>query len=154
MEEYSWYKEVLNRHEKDFDYILEEKKIDITESICKIMQESNITRKQLAEKMETSPASITKFLNGNANFTLKTLIKFSICLERDLVFSFAEKRRKWFESWESFSNFQRHTANDSIRDYLNPDKNRHWHSAVDSGAPFNRTDWNPTICDWAMKEVQ
>ena len=49
-------------------YWIELAKINFTEEICKCMEEQNINRKELAEKIGSSPAYITKILRGNANF--------------------------------------------------------------------------------------
>ena len=156
MKKYSWYKDVLKRQENDLDYILEAKKIDITESICNIMEESNINRKQLADKMETSPAAITKFLNGDANFTLKTLIKFSICPERDLVFSFAGKRKIRTSPYDFFAQGQRFSEEQQHNILKNEPNRANWFSAVDSGTPspgnynFNRADSDVFENKWTI----
>lgn len=54
---------------------IESLKFDITEEISKHMAGNNISRVELAEKMGTSRAYITKMLRGDTNFTLETLVK-------------------------------------------------------------------------------
>ncbi len=91
MSESGWFKDLHDEFSKDFEYQLYGVKLDITESICQIMEEKKISRSQLAESMGTSPSAITKMLNGNSNFTLKRLLKLSICLDHDLTVSFKPK---------------------------------------------------------------
>ncbi len=54
-------------------YRLEALKLEITESLYLAMEERKITRAELAKRMGTSRAYITKLLQGDANFTLETL---------------------------------------------------------------------------------
>ena len=105
------------------------------------MQESKITRKKLAEKMETSPAAITKFLNGDTNFTLKTLIKFSLCLEKDLIFSFSAKRKKRFDPFEYF-----HSQKVTTITYGLMNDCSIWSSADSQKTPFPK-NWNVNSAD-------
>ena len=99
----TWFQDLLDGYEDDLEYRIEQAKLDITESICEAMEEAGISRKQLAEKMNTSAAAITKFLNGKANFTLKTLVKFSICLEKDLIVKLRSKPKKQLDPYKLFS---------------------------------------------------
>ena len=57
----------------DVDYITERKKIQIAELISKLMEEKNITKAELARKLNTTRQSVTKFLRGDNNFTIKTI---------------------------------------------------------------------------------
>lgn len=99
----TWFQGLLDEYEDDLEYKIEETKLDITEAICEAMDELGITRKQLAEKMGTSAAAITKFLNGTANLTLKTLVKFSMCLERDLIVKLKAKPKKRLDPYKLFN---------------------------------------------------
>lgn len=78
-------KKLLNElHEEwlsDPNYVAEGMKLDITEEICRIMKEKNMNRSQLAERMQTSCAYITKVLRGNVNMTLLSIAKFAVALE-------------------------------------------------------------------------
>lgn len=48
------------------------------------MQEQGITRAELARRLGTSQAYITRVLSGNANFTLKTISKLAMALGMEL----------------------------------------------------------------------
>ncbi len=62
---------------KDPAYALEAAKgdfiMDVTESICKILEDKNMERKTLAEKMNKTKGYISQILNGSRNMTLGTL---------------------------------------------------------------------------------
>jgi len=49
--------------------------LDFTEDLVVRMDELGMTRSELARKLDTSPAYVTKILRGNANFTLDSLVK-------------------------------------------------------------------------------
>ena len=48
---------------------------DFMDEICRLMDEQEMNRAELAEKIDSSPAYITKVLRGNVNFTLATMTK-------------------------------------------------------------------------------
>ncbi|MBK9110683.1 MAG: helix-turn-helix domain-containing protein [Nitrospira sp.] len=48
------------------------------------METSDLSRSELARRMEVSPAYITKVLSGNPNLTIKSLIKLSDALGQEL----------------------------------------------------------------------
>lgn len=51
----------------------EELILEMTEFICKLMRDKNITRKQLAELLGKSKGFVSQLLNGGRNLTLRTL---------------------------------------------------------------------------------
>jgi plasmid maintenance system antidote protein VapI len=53
---------------------------DFTEDICRLMDEQGVSRAELARRLGTSRAYITKLLGGNANFTLETMTKVAMAL--------------------------------------------------------------------------
>lgn len=62
---------------KDPAYALEAAKgdfiMDVTESICEILENEKIERQSLANKMNKTKGYISQLLNGNRNMTLGTL---------------------------------------------------------------------------------
>ena len=79
-----WMKENLDRYKDTFEFKLEEVILDITEEVCRAMEEKGIGRAELAEKMGVSRAFISKLLNGTPNLTIKTLMKIAIVLDREM----------------------------------------------------------------------
>lgn len=55
-----------------------------TEEVFRLMESRDISRSELARRLGTSPAYVTKILRGNANFTLGTMVKLARALEADL----------------------------------------------------------------------
>ncbi|OQY43429.1 MAG: hypothetical protein B6240_12445 [Desulfobacteraceae bacterium 4572_87] len=47
--------------------------MDVTESICEILEMKNIERQALAKKMNKSKGYVSQILNGSRNMTLGTL---------------------------------------------------------------------------------
>jgi transcriptional regulator with XRE-family HTH domain len=59
--------------------------LDFTESVYQRMTALGLTKSQLAERLGTSPAYVTKILGGEANFTLKTMVRLARALEVELA---------------------------------------------------------------------
>ncbi len=53
---------------------------EFTEEICRLMESGRVTRSELARRLGTSPAYVTKILRGNANFTLATMVRLARAL--------------------------------------------------------------------------
>ena len=59
--------------------------LDFTEAVYRRMTTLGLTKSQLAERLGTSPAYVTKILGGEANFTLKTMVRLARALEAEIV---------------------------------------------------------------------
>lgn len=89
MDTEKWFNEKLTALEDDPDFRLEEVILDLTEQISIRMKEKRMTRAKLAELLGVTPAAVTKLLNGNPNFTLKTLLKVAEALDLKFNASFS-----------------------------------------------------------------
>lgn len=78
------FREFFERAENDPAYWVEGAILDFTEELCRVMKEKKISRVELARRLGTSPAYITKVLRGNANFTLASMVKLSRALGSEL----------------------------------------------------------------------
>ena len=74
------YIDFIKQAEASNEYWIETIISDFTEEVCRLMNEHNVSRVALAEKMNTSPAYVTKVLRGNTNFTLATMTKIARAL--------------------------------------------------------------------------
>lgn len=92
MEQGGWLKNKLELFKDDFDFRLETLILSLTERICKRMKQKNINRTGLADLLNISPPGVTKILNGNSNFTLKTLLSLSDALDQKLEINFIDKQ--------------------------------------------------------------
>jgi len=79
-----WFGDLLDSYKDDFEFRLETLVFELTEQISKKLKEEKITRKQFAEKLNVTPAAVSKILNGNPNFTLSTLLAMADALKMEL----------------------------------------------------------------------
>lgn len=91
MKSQNWFLENLEKVQNTFDYRLENILLDVGEDIALFMEEKKLSRAQLAQRLGVSRAYVTKILNGNPNLTIKTLLRLSDVLEKDLKISFWSK---------------------------------------------------------------
>ncbi|HLJ12099.1 MAG TPA: helix-turn-helix transcriptional regulator [Planctomycetaceae bacterium] len=47
--------------------------LDITELVCDLMADEGVTRKDLADRLETTKSYITQLLDGTTNMTVRTI---------------------------------------------------------------------------------
>lgn len=74
------YEELYQEAQKDPAYWTAKVTHSFAISINNMMVEKNITKTDLAKKIGVSKAYITKVLRGEANFTVETMVKFSMAL--------------------------------------------------------------------------
>ena len=86
-----WFGELLDSYKDDFEFRLEELVFELTEQISKKLKDEKISRKQFAEKLNVTPAAVSKILNGNPNFTIRTLLSMADVLKTDLSIEFKGK---------------------------------------------------------------
>ena len=77
----------------DPDYELYGVLLDVTEGIVKRMIEQGVRRTDLAERLGTSRAYVTKLLDGQENMTLKTLVRVANALEMKVDAKFVPRER-------------------------------------------------------------
>lgn len=58
---------------------------DLVVRINQLLRENDISKKELAEKLDKKPSEISKWLNGEHNFTLRSLAKLSAELGEPLM---------------------------------------------------------------------
>ena len=58
---------------------------DLVVRINQLLRENDISKKELAEKMDKKPSEISKWLSGEHNFTLRSLAKLSAELGEPLM---------------------------------------------------------------------
>jgi len=76
--------EILRREmdavESDPDFVYEQLLLDVNERILTAMERAGVRKADLAERLGTSRAYITKLLGGPENLTLKTLVRVAMAL--------------------------------------------------------------------------
>lgn len=85
------YRQLLDRAESSPDYWREAAVIQFTEGLCRRMEEKKISKAELARRMGTSRAYVTRLLGGEANFTLGTMVKLALAVDGSLEVRIADK---------------------------------------------------------------
>jgi len=80
MENLKRYQQMFEEAEASVDYWLAGPVTDFTEDLCRLMEERDISRAELARRMGTSRAYVTKLMRGNVNFTLTTMVKLAMAV--------------------------------------------------------------------------
>ncbi|MGB3478555.1 MAG: helix-turn-helix transcriptional regulator [bacterium] len=88
---------LLNGLENDADFFLEELRIDIIEKINIVMKKYKISKADLARRLGTSRAYITKLFSMNINLTLKSMVQIANAVGMRISIDFYKTEGKeWF----------------------------------------------------------
>lgn len=66
-------------------------KVDFAVSIDKAIKDQHLTRKDVAKKLHTSPAWVTKVLRGDVNLTIESMAKLCEAVGFELEFKIVDK---------------------------------------------------------------
>lgn len=69
------FEELYERAESQEEYWAAHAALEFTEEVARRLEEEGVSRAELARRMGTSPAYVTKILRGDVNFTLATMSK-------------------------------------------------------------------------------
>jgi transcriptional regulator with XRE-family HTH domain len=86
------YRQMFEEAESHSDYWIDGPISEFTEDLSRLMKEQGVNRAELARRMGTSRAYVTKMLGGNANFTLLTMVKLAMALDGAVHIHIANKR--------------------------------------------------------------
>lgn len=78
------FQEILDNTPKDVE-IFVDWYADLVVRVNQILREKGISKKELAEKLEKKPSEISKWLNGEHNFTLRSIAKLQAELGEPLL---------------------------------------------------------------------
>jgi len=81
MEAAKWFQEMVARHEQDPRYWAEGLKLEFAEQVGRLLEEQKMSRAELARRLGTSPAYVTKILHWTANLTLESMAKIALALD-------------------------------------------------------------------------
>lgn len=79
------FSELFQEAEKHEDYWLAGAILTFTENVVREMERQGITRTELAQRLGTTPAYVTKLLRGKVNFTLATMLRLARALGAELT---------------------------------------------------------------------
>lgn len=93
---------ILGRLENTEAYQLDALKVELCEQVYSIMEQEKISKAELARRLQTSRAYVTKLLQGSANFTLESLVKVARALKCNVTVSLRAQGGEVFSSsWEA-----------------------------------------------------
>lgn len=104
METYGWFKSEFENAQNSFDYKLEGLELHFTEKILAIMKERGMSRSELAKKMGTSNAYISKLFKNGSNLTLKSMLALVEAIDCFIKLDVVEKTSSY--KTESYSTIQ------------------------------------------------
>ena len=84
------------------DFLLEKLTLNIIEEIIEAMQLRKVDRAELARRLETSRAYVTKLFNTDINLTLRSLIKITRALGMEISVHLHEQKTQaiWFDVYK------------------------------------------------------
>jgi len=74
------FRALIRKAETSVDYWVDGPITEFIEDVWRLMEEQKVSRAELARRLGTSRAYVTKLLGGNANFTLQTMTKVAMAL--------------------------------------------------------------------------
>jgi len=99
IEKDAWYEEQKARFEKDPEYWVEEMRFAFSDEVGRMMEERGVTRAELARRLNSTPAYVTRLFRAMFNPTLLTLAKVAVALDARVSLHMhpAEASTHWFE---------------------------------------------------------
>jgi plasmid maintenance system antidote protein VapI len=97
------FKKLLTEAKQRDSYWVEKAKLNFSIELTNFFKKSGITQTSLAEKLNTSPAYITKVFRGDANFTIETMVKLARSVDGELQIHISPKQsnEQWFDVLKS-----------------------------------------------------
>lgn len=83
---------LMDRFRKTPEFELEGMLLSVNEQICKTMDDRGLSKSDLANLLNNSPAWVTKLLSGDQNLTLKTLATIACVLDLTVEINLLERR--------------------------------------------------------------
>jgi transcriptional regulator with XRE-family HTH domain len=83
--------DIIEQWHNDPDYLTEKLKLSLMEQISSIMRAKSISRSELARRLGSSRAYVTRLLDGSANMTIETLTRLSLALGCRLTIELREE---------------------------------------------------------------
>jgi transcriptional regulator with XRE-family HTH domain len=80
-----WFADELAQAKDRPTFILEGVVIDVTSQMFTRLEDLNLSRAELAERLGVSRQYVTKLLNGKPNLTLKSLVDIALALDMDIT---------------------------------------------------------------------
>ena len=115
--------ELFAEAQKSLTYHVEGAVLEFTDDMLAQMEAEGISRSELARRMGTSPAYITKILRGSTNFTLESMVKVAMALNCKFHCGLEREQEavKWFDVFDEMPRqVERRAANQELAAYSIP----------------------------------
>jgi transcriptional regulator with XRE-family HTH domain len=80
--------------DKDWEFVLLGLCSEVVEQVEEALRTEGLSRAQLARRMKTSRANVSKLLNEAENFQMETIAKLAVALDRDIALRLIRKTEK------------------------------------------------------------
>lgn len=81
IEKAEWYERLERELDRDPEYWVEEMRFAFSDEVGRMMEERGVTRAELARRLNSSPAYVTRLFHATFNPTLLTLAKVAVALD-------------------------------------------------------------------------
>jgi transcriptional regulator with XRE-family HTH domain len=112
------FKKLFAKIEKTLSYKKEKAKLDFTIELQELMKINNVTRADLARKLDRSNAYVTQILRGERNFTIETMVELADTLDSTIAIHFSPKSEKtvdWYRVIQAGPGHRRSHARASFK---------------------------------------
>lgn len=100
MQPRDWFERRLQEYKDDPDFQTELLLLDINEQIVERMVARGMRRSELAQRLGSSRAFVTKLLNGRPNLTLKTLVEVASALDLAIDVQLKPRYMQYHMRWQ------------------------------------------------------
>lgn len=113
----SIYKQILNEVKSNFDYDVEDAKIEFAIQLASFLEKKSISKKELASRLGVSAPMVTKILRGDTNLTIETMVRAVRTAGGKLHMKLVDEGSdgKWFELIKNHQFVNKHEK--SIKSY-------------------------------------
>lgn len=98
------YKNMVARAKQNVSYWVEEAKLDFSVDLHTLLARKDVTNTELASRLGTSKAYITKLFRGDANLTIETMVKAACAVGGRVHIHIADESAaqvKWFDVFKA-----------------------------------------------------
>jgi transcriptional regulator with XRE-family HTH domain len=141
-----WFEEA----ERDPEYWTQLAILEVTEEIFATMERQGVSRAELARRLGTSAAYITKILRGSANFTIESLARITRALGGEFRFHVAPKGT--ITKWKDVASSSKHSRSHS--DASSSLVTRRNGPAVNRSKPTDEAYPLPVVAPSEVREVR
>lgn len=107
------FKKLLNKAKERDDYWVARAISEFTEDLNRLMAQHEVSKAELARRIESSPAYVTKVMRGDTNFTVESMVRLARAVDGKLCIHVGrqEDEVRWFDVVQHKAQRQPPTAN-------------------------------------------